>query len=310
MSKKFVNFFLDSGAHSFYMKAMIKKEKISCVEFDAYFNDYMDYLTLNSNYVNTYVNLDVINDPEASFKNYLIMREKGFNPIAVVHPGEDPVWVKKYIDIGCTYLGLGGLGQFFTASKYIQWADKVWLDYLTDFNGMPLVKVHGFAMTSVKLMCRYPWYSVDSTSWLLASAFGKVFVPKMKKSKYVYDKSSLIICVSNKSPFINKDGRHIINFALEERKLIENYFEYNGFVLGKSRFFKKSESYKLKENESWFSKTNKDGIREVEKIIESGLCNDRRKRSQLNALYFMALEKNMLKWPWAFRLKRAKGFDL
>jgi len=37
----------------------------------------------------------------------------------------------------------------------------------------PTLKVHGFACSGVQVMKRYPWYSVDSTSWLGSVIFAR-----------------------------------------------------------------------------------------------------------------------------------------
>jgi hypothetical protein len=51
------------------------------------------------------------------------------------------------------------------------WLDEVFAHYLT-FAGAPIIKVHGFGMTTFELMARYPWYSVDSSSWLMGGRNG------------------------------------------------------------------------------------------------------------------------------------------
>ena len=42
-------------------------------------------------------------------------------------------------------------------------------------DGKPKVKVHGFGMTTRELLFRYPWASVDSTSWY-SSRYGGCFL--------------------------------------------------------------------------------------------------------------------------------------
>ena len=91
----------------------------------------------------------------------------------------------------------------------------------------------------------------------------------------------------------------------KQQKVFFDYFEENGFILGESKFRKENpETYQLRENEKW----NKKRECIVEEIIEVGLCNDYKLRDELNIQYFIDLEEHLPEWPWAFKLKRKKGF--
>lgn len=309
-----VSLILDSGAFSAWMKQ-------TEIDIDAYIEFCLD----NLQHIDFIVNLDVIpgkfgqkNVPKnivekaanQGWKNYKYLLDKGLPKdkiIHVFHQGEDFKWL-KLMTKELNYIGLSPANDRTTLEK-INWLDNC-MPYVTNSLGIPIVKFHGFAVTSLRIMLRYPWYSSDSTSWVLTSRFGSVYVPRIKRGKYIYNENSWKICVSNKSPSNKEAGKHITTFSKEEQKIIESYFKDKGYTLGRSRFFKKSKNYKLKENEKWFSKVDNDGMREVERIIEFGLSNDYRKRDELNIIYFLDLEKSMPKWPWPFKLKRAKGFGL
>ena len=63
------------------------------------------------------------------------------------------------------------------SSKTVRrWLDHVWHYYLTNPDGTPKVKVHGFGLTARELMFRFPWGSVDSTSWMHTSRYGGVLM--------------------------------------------------------------------------------------------------------------------------------------
>jgi hypothetical protein len=65
--------------------------------------------------------------------------------------------------------------------------------------------------------------------------------------------------------------------------------------MGESSFRKENKrTYKLKDNEKWWNKT------EVETIIESGLINTGYHRDWFNMIYYMELTAALPKWPWAF----------
>jgi len=326
--KKEVTLFLDSGAHSLYMKLMLQNNTFNEREYDEYFDNYIQFIKDNEQFIDTYVNLDVINDPVRSMKNYKRMIKENLNPIGVVHPGEEYKWIDQYIEMGCEYIGLGGLGQFFTKQKYYQWADEAWAKHICKSDGMPKVKVHGFAMTSLDLMLRYPWFSVDSTSWVQTGRFGNVYVPKYKRGQYIYNENSLKVTVSTQSPSQKDDGQHFTTFSPMEQRQILDYFDSKGFIMGKSEYHKEDrKTYKLKENERWANSVDADSCRDlienigkyvppeklatkdvVEVVIEPGLSNDYKLRDELNIIYFLDLEDSMPKWPWPFIIKSNKGF--
>lgn len=326
--KKEVTLFLDSGAHSLYMKLMLQNNTFNEREYDEYFDNYIQFIKDNEQFIDTYVNLDVINDPVRSMKNYKRMIKENLNPIGVVHPGEEYKWIDQYIEMGCEYIGLGGLGQFFTKQKYYQWADEAWAKHICKSDGMPKVKVHGFAMTSLDLMLRFPWFSVDSTSWVQTGRFGNVYVPKYKRGQYIYNENSLKVTVSTQSPSQKDDGQHFTTFSPMEQRQILDYFDSKGFIMGKSEYHKEDrKTYKLKENERWANSVDADSCRDlienigkyvppeklatkdvVEVVIEPGLSNDYKLRDELNIIYFLDLEDSMPKWPWPFIIKSNKGF--
>jgi hypothetical protein len=347
MNKNKVSLFLDSGAHSLFNKSFAgvsgKKGVHSRMtadysyaespEFKKYLDDYIKFVHDNKEYLNVYVNLDVIFNPEATWKVQQYMESQGLSPMPVFHYKEDFKWLKHYID-NYEYIGIGGLGQDITREKFIKWADQVFSIICDTPDRLPKVKTHGFALTSLKLMLRYPWYSVDSTSWVLTSRFGSVYVPKIVKGgKCIYDENNWKICVSGRSPTTTEMGqKHIDTFYSIDRKVILQYFKDKGYSLGKSRFFKRPEGYELREDEAWLSrpyieyeedsdgkpKKGKRGRKivkqkhpgEVEKIIERGLCNDYKLRDEMNIIYFLDFEKSVPEWPWPFKSEGLKGFGL
>lgn len=311
MSK--VNLFLDSGAFSAFSKGVE-------IKIDAY----ISFLKENINYLEVYSVLDVIGNPEATFENQEYMESKGLKPLPCFHYGEDVKYLKLYLD-KYDYIALGGMVPISTKDLMI-WLDNLFSSYICDSKGLPKVKIHGFGMTSLDLMLRYPWYSVDSTSWVMTSRFGSIYVPQRKQGKWAYDQNSWKVCVSNRSPSNKEEGKHYNTFSPMEQKVILDYLDMKGFKLGKSEFRKEEKGYKLREGERWFGKEEADSQREikgdrngyvnigwtndrvVETIIEPGLCNDYKQRDEMNIIYFVDLEKSMPEWPWPFKLQSQKGF--
>ena len=292
MKNKQIELFIDSGAFS----AWTQKVEIDIKEYIAFIKKY-------SKDISVYANLDVIGSAEETFKNQKIMEKAGLRPLPCFHYGEPIKYLKKYLE-DYEYIALGGMGG--RKGGISLWMDDLFENYLTDSKGMPIVKVHAFGVTSLRAIMRYPWYSVDSTSWIVSSGLGFVYVPRYRSGKYIYDQNSWKVVVSSKSPD-KKAGEHIEAFSPKQQEIIFNYFKSKGFSLGKSEYKFENEGYELKENEKFISKANENGKREVEIRIEKGLCNNYMDRDQLNAMYFLDLEKAIPKWPCPFIKKKTTG---
>jgi hypothetical protein len=62
------------------------------------------------------------------------------------------------------------LGGLVFSPGIMSHCDEVW-HYILSNN--PKLKVHGFGLTNIELMERYPWYSVDSSSFKGCKRFGR-----------------------------------------------------------------------------------------------------------------------------------------
>jgi hypothetical protein len=294
-----VSLFLDSGAYSAWSQG-------SAIDID----EYIKFIKKNKKSIDIYANLDSINNPEETYTNQKYMEEQGLTPVPVYHYGEDIKWLQKYLEKGYDYIALGGMVPISTV-QLIKWLDKIYGEYLTDSDGMPVCKVHGFGLTSLRLMQRYPWYSVDSTSWVLTGRMGSVFVPKQDhKGGWDYSKDPYKVSVSARSPDVKNAGQHITNFSKLEQKAIGAYLEAKGYPVGSSTFKMIPAEHELASNERWVGKAPKDkkGKREIEIYNQEGLCNKYQLRDELNIIYFLDLEKELPKWPWAFKILGQKSF--
>ena len=300
---KTVNLFLDSGAYS----ALTQQTTIDI-------KDYIAFIKEHKKYIDLYANLDVIaeanNDPlkakadaaQATLKNQKIMEKAGLNPLPVFHYGEPFDYLEKYL-AKYPYIAIGGLVGVPTG-LICPWLDVVFSKYICDSKGMPKVKVHGFGMTSLVLMLRYPWYSVDSTSWVVTGRMGSIYVPRFSNGKWIYDVNSHKIAVSTKNPNVTQSGKHISTLSPAQRKVVVDYVESKGYKIGKSSFHYELEGYELKPNERWAEKKEEmtNGERLVEVIEEEGVSNRYQLRDELNIIYFNDLEKTMPQWPWKFKV--------
>jgi len=292
------SFFLDSGAYTAMTKGIY-------IDID----QYIEFIKKYEKYLDIYANLDVIGDQdgEKSYENWKYMRSKGVNPLPVYHAHADPKYLLLYMK-ETDYIAIGAISEMNTTQRLLS-LDKIWRKYLLDEKGFPKVKCHGFGLTAAEIMSRYPWYSVDSMSWSLMSAYGHVYIPAKKDGKYNYQITPTKICISNRSPSIGTENSHFSTISEMDRKPILEYFECKGFSLGKSEFKKVDTNYKLQEGEEWLDERT----RQVEIIVEKGLTNHYRERSALNIVYFQDFEKNQPEYPWSVFTHKTvfrKGFGL
>lgn len=178
-----VKVFLDSGAFSAFSMG---------VEVDL--GKYCDYIHKNLDIIETVDGqplasvLDAIGDADGTWRNQMAMEARGVRPLPCFHYGE-PIEVLEYYIANYSYITIGGMVPISTPQLKL-WLDRLWADYLTDDQGRPIVKVHGFGLTSLPLMMRYPWYSVDSSTWVQWAANGMVLVPGQVGQVDVSNKSS------------------------------------------------------------------------------------------------------------------------
>nr|AYD82544.1 queuosine tRNA-ribosyltransferase [Achromobacter phage vB_Ade_ART] len=160
--------------------------------------------------------LDGIGDPLKTWQNQQAMEALGVCPLPCFHYGEDERYLEWYIQ-HYEYITIGGMVPISTPQLF-HWLDRIWAKYLTDGSGRPRLKVHGFGLTSVPLMQRYPWYSVDSSSWVQLAAHGNVFIPG--QGQYA---------ISARSPNVKVEGQHIDTLPPIMREALEQKIRDAGY---------------------------------------------------------------------------------
>jgi hypothetical protein len=204
--------FLDSGAFSAYTLGV-----------DIDLPTYCDYIKRNKDLwrvedgVMMASVLDGIGDPLKTYQNQLHMEQLGAKPLPCFHAGEDERYLEYYVQ-NYEYITLGGMVGSSTKQLCI-WLDRMWERYLTDGSGRPRLKVHGFGITAVPIVERYPWYSVDSSSWIQSAAFGSIIDPIHGP-----------ISVSEKSPSRHDAGQHVTTLTQVEQDYVLQMLEKNGFT--------------------------------------------------------------------------------
>lgn len=203
--------FVDSGAFS-----------AKSLGIDIDIDEYCNYIIRNRDIIRVEDGvimasvLDGIGNDLLTYQNQKYMEAKGAKPLPCFHFGEDNRYLDYYVN-NYPYITLGGMAH--NQQIVMQWLDRVWNDHILDGSGRPKCKVHAFGVTAVPLMERYPWWSVDSSSWIQAASFGSVFTAEHGP-----------IAVSAKSPSRHEAGRHLATLPAPEREQIEAQFLREGFT--------------------------------------------------------------------------------
>lgn len=172
-----IKVFLDSGAFSAYSLGEVID-----------IGKYCDYCHENADIIEFPSVLDAIGDYKGTYWNQVEMERRGVRPLPCFHYGE-PTEVLDHYVANYEYITIGGMVPISTPQLKI-WLDRIWADHLTHPDGTPKLKVHGFGLTSLPLMFRYPWYSVDSSTWVQWAANGMILIPGKAGQVDVSNKSS------------------------------------------------------------------------------------------------------------------------
>ena len=120
--------------------------------------------------------------PKLSWDNYLYMKDKVKSKhklLPIFHQGESWNWLKNMLeykdnDGHIQYIGLSPANDVHTAAKEA-FIEKCFAIIAKSSN--PNVKTHAFGMTSLPLLEKYPFYSADSTGWIMVGAMGNIMTP-------------------------------------------------------------------------------------------------------------------------------------
>ncbi len=144
-----VEVFADSGAFS----ARSVGADIKLADYAAWLRDWSGLFAAAAN-------LDVIGDHEASRRNLHLLEDCGLDVIPVFHAGSP--WGE--LDELCAryrYVGLGGMASSTREGDRLAF----WLAHCFRMGRDHGTAFHGFGQTSPTVLARFPFYSVDSSSW-------------------------------------------------------------------------------------------------------------------------------------------------
>lgn len=161
------NLILDSGAFTFFGG---KK-----VNWNKYVDDYINFI--NKSDKKLFFELDIDNiiglSAVEDIRNKII-KQTGKKPIPVWHPQRGIEYYKKMVD-DFEYVSLSLSGQYTSSWIKKPNADDV-IYKLLDIANSNKCKVHGLGYTKLEKLHKFKFYSVDSTSWIMAMKFGNIKV--------------------------------------------------------------------------------------------------------------------------------------
>jgi hypothetical protein len=183
-----VKLMIDSGAHTFHAKEEDYKHKPLSF-WENYLEKYVNFIKANKEHIFSCVELDIGN--LVGFDKVDYFREKYFEPLKDEGILVCYVWHeydgKKYWDMMCRKYDYVG---FSLTNSTLSEPDIMKMMNTARRHG---ALVHGFAVTRVELMSRVPFFTGDSTTWLVGTQYGELNwfdgrrMKRLKKDKWKRD---------------------------------------------------------------------------------------------------------------------------
>jgi len=283
--------FLDSGAFGLYAREVKTKQFKRGEDHYAHYRTkafrrrvdrYAAFVQKNKRGCDYYANLDVIYNPQLTWETQRYLEEEhGLNPIPVIHPFASIDWVHRYLDAGYTFIALGGFGgsKYVEEGQYMRWVSQIFEIICPPPKRVPIVKVHGFAMTNFKLLSMFPWWSVDSATWTKAASFGNVYIPKLKGDEFDLGAAPDQYTASLETSQLTKvyrpaDGTHVISLSPNTKARVLRW---------------------LKEIDVPLGTVDRDGD-----AMQWGIVSHHGARKIANLKFFERMAKNFGEWPQPF----------
>lgn len=189
--------------------------------------DYLAFLSAMRGSFTACLNLDT-KDANESQRNQTLLETSGITPLPVYHYSdwrsrEHRCLLDHFIE-RYDYISLGGMAE----GKLSRDLQADFLKYC--FNRIPKhIKVHGLGITSMKTMMYFPFYSVDSKTWLVSGLYGDYITTKNARYKRTAKKRGTLSHYGILLPGPEKMKRAVDAFASLERQLTANWAK-RGYV--------------------------------------------------------------------------------
>lgn len=172
---------LDSGAFTFYMQAKKAEAKKPLERAErlkrnaAVLEEHTRFVEQHRDRFHIVAALDVLYDPDLTWENYVWQKAR-VDVFPTWHADSGLHVLKDLITSGAPRIGLGGMAQTGKGKKRdsnLRVLHEVF-DMITDAEGRPIVKTHGFAMGSGATVYSFPWTTVDAATAMRAADMGKL----------------------------------------------------------------------------------------------------------------------------------------
>lgn len=316
--------FIDSGAFS--LGPLVKNGKLNgktiypkwqnekwswydTKEYKKYIDRYAAFVKEHKECIDIFVNVDVLDDPERTYRNQrYIERKHGLRPVPVIHSFTAMKYIDRYLSDGHDYIALGGMGgkQMHKRMSYRKWIDTVFTRLCPASNGYkPIIKTHGFAVTSWHSMTRYPWYSVDSTTYTKMAGFGWLLVPKVRSDGegFHYDKPYVQIGVcSEPTDSVKKRSETTHKLPGYNHVFISPAAAKSSSTGTTKHIGPPSRRHGLLFDQVTVWLEHIGVPLGTEDGTVPGVVNSSKYRIQANLHYFDQLGKHLPEWPWPFQM--------
>lgn len=188
--KKKISVMLDSGCYSIHPFNLVRSKtwqklvatgKAPTIE-QLQKKMYIDYTTfIKKEFLcgkdSFYVTLDFRKNQPLIYRMQKRFLRSKLSPMPVYH-GDAPLhWLDKYKDMGHNYIAIGTIKR--DPKHAIRYREKIF-----DYGAKHGLEFHGLAATNMKTIVKFPWKSVDSSSWTQSAAYGMVIMPDAVRNSF------------------------------------------------------------------------------------------------------------------------------
>ncbi len=181
-------FFVDSGAFTVWTKG----QKLDVKEYGEFLKKLKkDYPKINFKFISLDVipgkfrtkptQRDIEKSAQEGWDNYEYLRGEGLDVMHIFHQFEEEKWLHKLVD-SSDYIGLSPANDRSVKSRIL------WLRWVFNKIGTK-VKAHGFGLTAKSAMRAVPFYSADSSTWIVGVRWGQVDKNDLHQLKAKYERN-------------------------------------------------------------------------------------------------------------------------
>ena len=226
-----IKFFVDSGAFTFISN--LEFEEYTIEQWEKYIESYLRWIEKHRNIVFAFASLDL--EYLVGGEQVQIWNEKYFEPFMlrtgipvcfVYHDNATKLtweqYCQRYPYVGVSWGGLDTQGN----------------DLMYGMNKLKVAEkygavVHGMAMTQTALLTQLPFYTVDSTTWLVGLQYGEINfwrgtkMSRLKKDKWKGDMLEQVVAKGfDKQKLLDEDKEEMIKVNVHAFIEAEEYIQY------------------------------------------------------------------------------------